>query len=336
MFEIVFLGTSASAPSIHRGLAAQAILAGEYRFLIDCGEGTQRQILRSGIGFKRLNRILLTHGHLDHILGLGGLVSTFVRWENMDEIEIWGGRAALDRVHGLLYGVVLRDEVQPIPIHLIDLKPGRMIDAKDFTVSAFSVTHRGPGCFGFIFQQKSHRPFLVEKAEALGVPAGPERGRLVKGEAITLADGRVITPEMVLADEIKGAKLVYIGDVGRIDNIREYVADADTLVIEATFLDFEADVARQFGHLTARQAATLALETGVKNLILTHVSRRYRERDIISEARSVYKEAYVARDLDHFIVRRDKPVEKVQPVSAHEQPDEILAMDDEQTEIDHG
>ena len=106
MFEIVFLGTSASAPSIRRSLPALVIKHDEFRFLIDCGEGTQRQILQSGIGFKRLNRILITHGHLDHILGLAGLLSTFMRWETIDELEIYGGRLALDRIHDLLYGVV--------------------------------------------------------------------------------------------------------------------------------------------------------------------------------------------------------------------------------------
>ncbi|MFN8451372.1 MAG: MBL fold metallo-hydrolase [Anaerolineae bacterium] len=163
MFEIVFLGTSASAPSIHRGLPAQAVLAGEHRFLIDCGEGTQRQILRSGIGFKRLNHILLTHAHLDHILGLGGLVSTFARWENIEELNIFGGRATLERVKALLFGVVLDYERLPIQIHLVDLQPGVILQAKDFTVSAFPVTHRGSGNFGFVFQERSHRPFLVEK-----------------------------------------------------------------------------------------------------------------------------------------------------------------------------
>src|SRR5512135_2859794 len=108
MFELVFLGTSASAPSIHRGLSAQVVMHDEYRFLIDCGEGTQRQILQSGLGFKRLTRILLTHGHLDHILGLAGLLSTFMRWETIEALEIFGGRSALERVHDLLYGVVLR------------------------------------------------------------------------------------------------------------------------------------------------------------------------------------------------------------------------------------
>lgn len=319
MFEIVFLGTSASAPSVHRGLPAQVIIAGEHRYLVDCGEGTQRQLLRSGIGFKRLSRILLTHGHLDHILGLGGLISTFVRWESIEEIEIYGGKHALDRVQSLIYDVVLRNEKPPMPLHLIDLKPGLLLDAKSYTVSAFPVSHRGPGCFGFTFEEKSRRPFLVEQAEALGVPAGPERAQLVRGEAITLADGTVVTPEMVLGDEIKGIKLVYIGDVGRLDTLVEHVADADLLVIEATFLEEDAVTAKQFGHITAKQAATLAKEAGVKSLLLTHVSRRYRERDIIDEARSIFPDAIVARDLDHFVIHRNQPLQRKVDVTDAEQ-----------------
>lgn len=320
MFEIVFLGTSASAPSIHRGLPAQVILAGEHRFLVDCGEGTQRQILRSGVGFKRLNRILLTHSHLDHILGLGGLVSTFASWEEMSELEIWGGKPTLDRVQKLLYGVVLDYERLPIKIHLIDIKPGQLMEAKDFTVSAFPVTHRGQGNFGFIFQEKSRRPFLLEKAEALGIPAGPERARLVKGEAVTLADGRVIQPDAVLGDTIRGSKLVHIGDTSRTDNVVEYVSGADALVIESTFLHENVEEARSFGHITAREAATLALENGVKTLLLTHVSRRYRERDIVDEARRVFPNTYVVRDLDHFALRRDLPVEK--KIASYQQSDD--------------
>ncbi|MEZ4669993.1 MAG: ribonuclease Z [Anaerolineae bacterium] len=314
MFEIVFLGTSASAPSIHRGLPAQIVLAGEHRFLVDCGEGTQRQILRSGVGFKRLNRILLTHSHLDHILGLGGLMSTFARWEDMSEIEIWGGKVTLDRVQALLYGVVLDYERLPVKIHLIDLRPGKLMDAKDFTVSAFPVTHRGQGNFGFVFQEKSRRPFLTERAEELGVPSGPERSQLVKGDAVTLADGRVIEPDMVLGDVITGAKLVHIGDTARTENLAEHVANADALVTEATFLDENVEEARAFGHITAKEAALLARDNGVKTLLLTHVSRRYRERDVISEARSIFPQTYVARDLDHFIMRRDQPIEKKQSV----------------------
>ncbi|MBC8098675.1 MAG: ribonuclease Z [Armatimonadetes bacterium] len=304
MFEVVFLGTSASAPSIHRGLSSLAVLAGEHRFLVDCGEGTQRQILRSGIGYKRLNRVLLTHSHLDHILGLGGLVSTFVRWETIGSLEIYGGRPALDRVDALLFQVVLRDETPAIPIKLLELHPGLVMTTKAFEINAFPVTHRGQGNYGFSFHEKSHYPFLVEKAVALGVPAGPERGQLVRGEAITLADGRVITPEMVLGDEQPGAKLVIVGDTVRTDNLREFVAEADALVIESTFLETHAAEARAFGHLTAKQAATLAKDMGVKSLLLNHISRRYREREVVEEARAVFPNTIVTRDFDHFEIRR--------------------------------
>ena len=159
MFEIVFLGTSASAPSVYRGLPAQAVLAGEQRYLIDCGEGTQRQILRSGIGFKRLNRILLTHAHLDHILGLGGLVSTFVRWENIDELEIWGGEQTLNRVQALLFGVVLDFERLQVKLHLVDLQPGKMIETKDYTVHAFSGNTSGTRQFRLYFPAKITQSF---------------------------------------------------------------------------------------------------------------------------------------------------------------------------------
>lgn len=317
MFEVVFFGTSASAPSIHRGLPALGVLAGEQRFLVDCGEGTQRQILRSGIGFKRLNRILLTHAHLDHILGLGGLISTFARWEEaLDTIEIYGSRQTLDRVHTLIFDIVLRYDRLPVEIKLLEVVPGPIFEGKDYTVSAFPVTHRGSGSFGYVFKERDRRPFLAERAEALGVPAGPERGQLVAGRAITLADGRIITPEMVLGDVQPGVKLTIVGDTGRTDNLRAAAADADLLIIEATFLESEADEAARFGHITAAQAARLALDVGARSLILNHVSRRYREAAIIDEARSIFPGAIVARDLDHYLIKRGGQVEKLEPTEA--------------------
>lgn len=304
MFEIVFLGTSASAPSIHRGLSAQVVKHEEHRFLIDCGEGTQRQILRSGLGFKRLNRVLLTHGHLDHILGLAGLLSTFMRWEAIDQIEIYGGRSALDRVHDLLYGVVLRGIRPQIEVKLLEIKPGLIFDADDFSVNAFSVSHRGPDCFGYCFEEKPRRPFLPEKAEALEIPPGPWRRDLVAGKTVTLPDGRQITPDLVLGPKRLGTRLIQIGDCGRTDNLIDHVHNADTLVIESTYLSEETDMAHRFGHLTAAQAAQLAVDAEVKHLILTHLSRRYRERDILAEARGVFPNTFVARDFDAFQVRR--------------------------------
>jgi ribonuclease Z len=305
MFEIVFLGTSASAPSVHRGLSAQVVLHDEYRFLIDCGEGTQRQILQSGLGFKRLNRILITHGHLDHILGLAGLLSTYMRWETIESLEIYGGRWALERVRDLLFGVVLRGGQSPMPLKLLEIEAGIFFDSDDFTITAFPVWHRGPDCFGFLFEEKARRPFLPEKAEALNIPAGPCRRDLVNGLPVTLPDGRVISPEEVLGPEKPGTRLVHIGDVGRTSELVDICRGVDTIVMEATYLEEDAEMARQFAHMTARGAAELALASGVRHLILTHISRRYRERDVLAEVRSIVPEAVVARDFDAFQVKRD-------------------------------
>ncbi len=308
MFEILFLGTSASAPSARRGLSAQIVKHDEYRFLIDCGEGTQRQILQAGVGFKNLTRILLTHGHLDHILGLGGLMSTFMRWEAIDELDIFGGRSTLDRVHDLLYGVVLRGNPPPMPLRLNEIKPGTFFEADDFTITAFPVTHRGPDCLGYAFEGKARRPFLPAKADELGVPFGPERRELVEGRSITLPNGRRVTPDDVLGPLQKGVKLVIVGDAGRTDDLLEVCRGADALVIEATYLEEEAEMARQFSHLTARQAAEFAAQAGVKKLILTHISRRYREKEVLQEAQEVFPNVSVARDFDIFQIKRDEKV----------------------------
>jgi ribonuclease Z len=306
MFEVIFLGTSASAPSIQRGLSASMVLYREYRFLIDCGEGTQRQILRSGLGFKRLNKILLTHGHLDHILGLGGLVSTFSRWETIDTIEIYGGRSTLARVKDLLLKVVLRTDKLSIKLKFVLLKPGLIFEDNTFQLSAFPVTHRGADCFGFLFEEKVRRPFLNDKAEALGVPIGPERRQLVAGQSIRLADGRIIHPDDVLGPEIPGAKLVFVGDAGRADDLLDIARDADALIIEATYLDPEAEMAHRFGHITAAQAAHLAREANVQRLYLTHLSRRYRDQDVLDEARAIFPNTVVARDFDRIKVVKER------------------------------
>ena len=282
------------------------VLHREYRFLIDCGEGTQRQLLKSGLGFRRLDKILLTHGHLDHILGLGGLVSTFSRWEAIDRLEIWGGRWTLDRVEDLIYRVVLRGANPPLQIEFFEIEPGVLMEDDTFALRAFPVSHRGADCFGFTFEEKGRRPFLVEKAEALGVPAGPERKQLVLGHEITLADGRVVRPDDVLGAWQPGAKLVFVGDAGRTDNLIAEAHGADALVIEATYLHHEVGLAREFGHITARQAAELARRAGVKQLILTHLSRRNRERDVLAEAQAVFSNTVVARDFDHFRVIKEK------------------------------
>lgn len=311
MFEILFLGTSASAPTIDRGLSSAVIMHREHRFMVDCGEGTQRQLLKSGLGFKRLDHILLTHGHLDHILGLGGLISTFGHWETIPEIEIYGGRWALRRVSELLTVVFGAMETLQVRINLHELEPGLLLEDEFFQLSAFPVSHRGPGCFGFTFEERDRRPFLAERAEALGVPVGPIRRELAQGRPVTLADGRVIEPDVVLGPAQPGAKLVYVGDVGRTDNLLAVAEGANTLVIEATYLETDADMAQRFGHLTAARAAQLASEAGVGTLILNHLSRRYPTREVLAEARQYFENVYTARDFDRYRIVKNEQTQLV-------------------------
>ena len=307
MFEIVYLGTSASAPSVRRSLPSMVVMYNEHRFMVDCGEGTQRQLLTSGIGLKRLNKILITHSHLDHILGLAGLISTMVRWETMEEMHIYGGSDAVDRIKDLVFSVVLRGNKTSTPIVFHKLTPGVIFEEKNLSVSCFPVTHRGTDSFGFRFCEKGKRPFLPDKAAELKIPAGPWRKNLANGESVTLPDGRAIDSDLVLGDYIPGTTFVAVGDTGNAMELVPYVQGADALSIESTYLEEEADMAKQYSHLTAKMAAELAREAEVGKLILTHVSRRYRERDILSEAQSIFPYTEVARDFSQFqITNREK------------------------------
>ncbi len=303
MFELTFLGTAASTPLPKRGLSSAIVAHDDYRFMVDCGEGTQRQLLSSGLGFRRLEHILITHPHLDHYFGLGGMMSTLAQWETLDSLRIYGGKSVLDRVEDLIYKIVFRGQRPPMKIELVAVKPGILVSAEDFDVVAFPVRHRGPDCFGYLFQEHSRRPFLNERATELGVPSGPERRELVRGAPITLADGRVIQPDEVLGPLQRGSKLVMTGDCAETESLVKIVKDADMLVTEATYLDADTELARSYGHLTAGDAARLARDAGARALTLTHISGRNREKDIVEEARSIFPGAIVARDFDTFKVR---------------------------------
>jgi ribonuclease Z len=303
MFEITFLGPSASAPSVERGLSSAVVIHRGERWMVDCGEGTQRQLLRSGLGFRRLNAVLLTHGHLDHILGLGGIISTFARWEAVEQMQIIGGRWAVRRVRDLM-NVVLRTVDIKVELQYVEVREGCFYENEHYTVRAFEVTHRGPDCFAYVFEEKSRRPFLAEKADALGVPFGPERKRLVAGESIILRDGRTVSPDEVLGAELRGTKLVWVGDVARTDDILPHAAGADALAIEATFILSERDEAARYGHLCAAQAATLARDAGLQQLLQHHNSRRYHPRQIEEEARAFFPITVVASYIDHFVIAR--------------------------------
>jgi ribonuclease Z len=198
-------------------------------------------------------------------------------------------------------------QVPQVGIELNLLEPGVIFDHKHFALTAFPVQHRGPDCFGFTFEEKTRRPFLPEKAEALGVPHGPVRRDLTAGNPVQLPDGRTIHPDQVLGEPQRGAKLCFIGDVSHTGPLHKVAHEADLLVIEATYLDADKELAKEHGHITAGAAARLARNAEVKQLILHHVSRRYRVGEILAEAQAIFPETLVASDLDMVQVRKDKP-----------------------------
>ena len=303
MFEVVFLGTAAGVPSVDRGLPALMVLHRQRRFLVDCGEGTQRQLLKSGVGLRRLERVLLTHAHLDHLLGIGGLVATLALLEAGHRLTVYGGAAALRAVHSLLTEVVWPDGPPRFEISSSVLEPGVIIEDDHLGVRAFPVSHRGAENFGFVFEEKPRLRMLPERLAALDVPAGPERRRLLRGDTVVLPDGRRVAPDEVLAPPQPGTRLIVVGDAADADELVEEVRGADALIIEATFLERDADKAAERSHLTAAQAARLARAANLRALYLTHLSSRYEQAEIEAEARAIFPGAVVARDFDRITVR---------------------------------
>src|SRR4051794_5727681 len=197
MFDLTFLGTSASVPSAERNHPGLLVEAGNQRILVDCGEGTQRQLLRGGAGFRRLDRLLLTHGHFDHVLGIPGLFSTLRLRQSADVMTIHGGPDTLDVVGRMLAGLWGQGGA-PIPLQFVPLTTGQIIDAGEFTVDCFPVRHRDTDSFGFSFASAARRHLRPDRLASLGVPDGPMRGELAEGRVVTLADGRAIDPADVL------------------------------------------------------------------------------------------------------------------------------------------
>jgi len=297
--DLVLLGTSGSVPTARRGPTSILVRRGGERLLVDCGEGTQRQLLRSSVGLVELTDIFLTHYHADHYLGLPGMLKTFVLRGRELPMTIYGPPGlndlfgSLQRIFGKL----------TFPLQLIELRPGDALDRGDYRIVVFKV-HHGVTAQGYAFVDEP-RPgrFDVDAAKALGVPKGPLFGVLQRGEAVELPDGAVVTPEQVLGPLRPGRKVVITGDTRPARSVLEIANGAEVLVHDATFAEEERERADETGHSTAAQAAELARIAAVRMLVLTHLSNRYFGPEIAREARAIFPETVVPRDFDIIDVR---------------------------------
>jgi ribonuclease Z len=292
--DIVFLGTAGSMPTAQRAPAASLVRRGGDRLLFDCAEGTQRQLLRSSVGLPELEEVFVTHFHADHVLGLPGMFKSFSLRGREVPLTIYGPRGLVDLL-GSLKRVVGRLTYE---LKLVELEPGDVLQRDGYRLATFGVAH-GVSALGWSLIEAT-RPgrFDVDGADALGVPSGPQRGALQRGETVTLAGGRTVTPQEVLGPPRPGRKLVITGDTAPAEEIVEAAWEADVLVTEATFSEEERERAEETRHQTATQAAETARRANVTLLALTHLSNRYFGPEIAREAREIFPETIVPRDFD--------------------------------------
>ncbi len=292
---IRLLGTSASRPTIERNVASLAVVREGETLLFDCGEGTQRQMMRYGVSFN-LQDIFFTHFHADHVIGVIGLMRTMSLQGREEPLRLWGPRGAarmLKRAEE--FGM----DRLGFPIVVRELEPGERVERKDYAIVPFPVDHRGARAVGYALVEEDRKGrFNPELARELGIPEGPQWGEIHRGRAVTLADGRVIEPPVLVGPPRPGRKVVLTGDTRPCEATLDAARGADLLIHEATFGDEEAARAVETGHSTAREAATIARGAGVGTLLLMHFSARY-SRDageLGKEAREVFERTVVGRD----------------------------------------
>lgn len=293
--SVRFLGTSASRPTVERNVTSLAIRRGGETFLFDCGEGTQRQMMRYGVSFN-VGDIFFTHMHADHILGVTGLIRTMALQGRTDPMRLYGPPKS-ERL--LRQAVTLGSDKQHFPISYVEMTPGEPLHRAGYDILPYGVDHGGALAVGLAIVESTRLGrFNPDLARSMGIPEGPLWGQIHKGKEIALPDGRVVHPSELVGPTRPGRKLVFTGDARPSDATLEVAAGADLLIHEATFADEEAALAIETGHSTAREAATIAERAGVRQLVLTHISSRY-SRDVqtlATEARSVFPSAIVARD----------------------------------------
>ncbi len=299
--DVLFLGTAGSSPSPRRGLPATLVRRGGDRLLFDCGEGTQRQLMRS-TGLVELEELFITHFHADHVLGLPGMLKTFALRQRERDLVVFGPRG-LRRVYELLAPVIGRLTFR---VELNELEANDELERDGYRIAAFDVDHGGPGLGYALVEDPRPGEFDPARAIELGVRPGPDFGRLQGGDEV---DG--VRPDQVMGEARRGRKIVLTGDTAPCDMTKLVAWEADLLVHEATFLEEDAERAAETRHSTAAQAAELAASAGVQMLALTHISPRYAVSEVRDEALRMFRRVIVPRDFDRIEIpfpERGEPV----------------------------
>ena len=292
--SVTFLGTGAAVPSPERNVSALALAREGETLLFDCGEGTQRQMMRYGASFT-FRELFFTHFHSDHLLGLTGLVRTLGMQDRQEPLRLYGPKGA-ERVlgHALSVGI----ERTKFPVEITELQPGDRLHRDAYDLVLFDTDHRADSVGYALVEHLRLGRFNPDRARELGIPEGPLWGKLHRGESVTLPDGRRVTPGELVGPTRPGRSLVLSGDTRPCDALLHAARGADLLVHEATFAAEESDRARETGHSTAAEAAEIAREAGVRQLVLTHISARYSREapELLAEAQAVFPNTVIARD----------------------------------------
>lgn len=295
--DLLFLGTSAAVPSRDRSTSCIALREGSDIVLMDCGEGSQRQLMISPLSFMKVGAILITHLHGDHVFGLPGLIQTMGLSGRKEPLRVFGPagiKKFVDESMSATEGETTYD------LEIIELSGGERFGISGFSVECFPTEH-GMTSLGFVLRAPD-RPGKLNHRRALelGVSDGPDMARLKAGEAV--GD---VTPDQVMGPPVKGMSIAYTGDTRPCDATLEAVRGVDVLIHEATYMEDESDRAREHNHSTAAQAARIAADAGVSNLIMTHISHRYSDRSLLeAEARGIFPQSYAAEDMELFKVTR--------------------------------
>jgi ribonuclease Z len=294
MLSVTFLGTGASIPTIDRNVASLAVQREGETILFDCGEGTQRQMMRYGVGFS-FREIFFTHYHADHLLGVTGLLRTMGLQDRTNPVTLFGPRGA-QRILGA--AISLGIERNKFPVELQEIRPGDRLTRDQYDILVFETEHRADTLGFALVEHPRLGRFNPDRARALGIPEGPLWGRLHKGDTVTLDDGRRFGPADLVGPPRQGRRLVYTGDTRPALAVIEASQEADLLIHEATFGGDELSRAKETGHSTAAEAARVALEAKARRLVLTHISSRYNRdaSELLAEAKAVFPETVIARD----------------------------------------